>query len=157
MRKFLLVSHIGSRATQPSWFTDGDWERMSKVWTSILPAYCKAKWEADQLQTALAAVTKRNDPARKFQSINLRPGTLTDEPASGKVALGQVSIGERKISRRNVALVADALLAREDTHGWYDLLDGEEPVDDAVERVAKGKIDAVEGEDVDAFVKKFGL
>ncbi|CRG86750.1 hypothetical protein PISL3812_03761 [Talaromyces islandicus] len=157
VRKFLLISHLGSRQTRPSWFSDADWERTNKLWSSILPDYCKAKWEADQLQTALAAATKRKEPTRHFQSINLRPGTLTDEPASGKLALGQVSIGERKISRENVALVADRLLARDDTEGWYDVLDGDEPVDEAVERVAKAKVDTIGDEDVDGFVKKFGL
>ncbi|KAH8691148.1 hypothetical protein BGW36DRAFT_387775 [Talaromyces proteolyticus] len=157
VRKFLLISHLGSRKTRPSWFSSADWDRTLKLWDSILPDYCKAKWEADQLQTALAAVTKRRDPKRRFQSINLRPGTLTDEPATGKVSLGQIPIGDRNVSRENVAIVADRLLASEDAEGWVDLLNGDEPIDDAVERVAKGKIDAIGDEDVDGMIQKFGL
>ena len=61
------------------------------------------------------------------------------------------------MSREDVAIVADRLLARDDTEGWYDLLGGEEPVDEAVERVARDKIDAVGEEDVDAMIKKFNL
>lgn len=155
--KFLLISHIGSRKTHASWMTDDAWQRTQKLWESGLPDYCRAKWEADQLQTALAAVVKRDDPARKFQSINLRPGMLVDEPATRRVALGQVEKADGKVSREDVAIVADKLLARDDTEGWIDLLGGQEPVDEAVERIARGKVDAVEGEDVEGMIRKFGL
>ncbi|KAL5363988.1 hypothetical protein BJX96DRAFT_127759 [Aspergillus floccosus] len=90
-----------------------------------------------------------------IQSINLRPGTLTDDPATGKVDLGKTARGVGKVTREDVAIVADRLLARADTDGWYDLLNGEEPVDEAVERVARERVDAVEGEDVDAMVSRF--
>ncbi|OKL57410.1 hypothetical protein UA08_07651 [Talaromyces atroroseus] len=155
--KFLLISHMGSRKTQASWIPDAAWERTKKLWSSVLPDYARAKWEADQLQTALAAVVKRREPNRKFQSISLRPGLLTDEPATGKVELGRVSAVEGSVSREDVAIVADRLLARDDTEGWIDLLGGQEPVDEAVERVAKGKIDAIGDEDVEGMIKKFGL
>jgi hypothetical protein len=59
------------------------------------------------------------------------------------------------VTREDVARVADQLLARADTEGWYDLLNGEEPIEEAVERVAREKVDAVDGEDVDGMVKRF--
>jgi hypothetical protein len=53
-----------------------------------LPAYHKAKVEADEHLEALAK--KRADSGdNEFQAINLRPGTLTDAPATGKVMLGK--------------------------------------------------------------------
>jgi hypothetical protein len=35
------------------------------------------------------------------------------------------------------------------------LLNGEEPIEEAAERVAREKVDAVDGEDVDGMVKRF--
>lgn len=148
---------MGSRKTQAPWIPDAAWQRTQKLWSTALPDYAKAKWEADQLQTALAAVLKRTDPTRKFQSISLRPGALSDEPAKKKVELGRVSAAEGSVSREDVAIVADRLLARDDTEGWIDLLNGDEPVDQAVERVAKDKVDAIGGEDVEGMIKKFNL
>ncbi|EED20477.1 conserved hypothetical protein [Talaromyces stipitatus ATCC 10500] len=155
--KFLLISHMGSRKTKPSWFTEESWKRTEKLWTDILPDYCKAKWEADQYQTALAAVTKTKNPEREIQSISLRPGLLTDELATGKVAMGHVKAAEGSVTREDVAVVADRLLARDDAEGWFDLLNGEEPIDEAVERVVKGKIDSIGDEDVENMIRKFDL
>ncbi|KAL2872438.1 uncharacterized protein BJX67DRAFT_7252 [Aspergillus lucknowensis] len=159
--KFLLVSWLGSRRTKPSWFTDSDWSHSLNVFNNVLPTYAKAKLEADEYLTAHAAVRAHQlasgaKDLSPLQAICLRPGTLTDGPATGKVALGKTH-AEGKVTREDVALVADALLAREDTQGWYDLLNGEEEIGQAVERVAREKVDAVEGQDVDAMVKRFGL
>ncbi|KAJ5907509.1 hypothetical protein N7495_000191 [Penicillium taxi] len=151
--KFLMVSHHGSRRNKPSWWSDEEWASSVKVATEVLPTYCQAKLEADEYMTALAAKRKLN--GSPFQAINLRPGVLTDEPATRKVELGKTAKSRGSVSREDVAIVADQLLARADTEGWIDLLNGDEPVEQAVERVAREKIDAVEGEDVDGIIKKF--
>ncbi|KAL2815367.1 hypothetical protein BJX63DRAFT_166777 [Aspergillus granulosus] len=158
--KFLLVSWLGSRRTQPSWFSEDDWAASQNVFHNVLPTYAKAKLEADEFLTAHAAVRARKLAAgaqlSPLQAICLRPGTLTDDPATGTVSMGKTR-GQGKVTREDVARVADELLARQDTHGWYDLLGGEEEIGTAVERVAKEGFDAVEGEDVEAMVKRFGL
>ncbi|KAE8390778.1 hypothetical protein BDV23DRAFT_154339 [Aspergillus alliaceus] len=151
--KFLLISWIGSRRVQPSWISDESWKSLQNVFNNVLPAYAKAKLEADEYLTAFAARRKQSYPS-PFQAICLRPGTLTDKPATGKVQLGKTE-GRGEVTREDVAIIADRLLARSDTNGWYDLINGDEPIDDAVERVAREKVDAVEGEDVDAMVKRF--
>ncbi|KAH3504396.1 hypothetical protein KXV55_004963 [Aspergillus fumigatus] len=151
--KFLLVSWLGSRRVHPSWMSDEDWASIRKVFNNVLPVYAKAKLEADEYMAALAARRKQSG-GPKLQAICLRPGTLTDEPATGRVALGKTR-GVGNVTREDVARVADQLLAREDTEGWYDLLNGEEPIEEAVERVAREKVDAVDGEDVDGMVKRF--
>ncbi|CBF70409.1 uncharacterized protein ANIA_05989 [Aspergillus nidulans FGSC A4] len=159
VKKFLLVSWIGSRRTKPSWFTDADWSHSRNVFDNVLPTYAKAKLEADEFLTAHAAVRDRLSAAGKasrLDAICLRPGLLTDEPATGKVTLGKTK-SEGKVSRENVARVADALLAKEGSKGWVDLLDGEEEIGDAVERVVREGVDVVEGEDIDAMVRRFGL
>ncbi|KAB8073467.1 hypothetical protein BDV29DRAFT_175433 [Aspergillus leporis] len=151
--KFLLVSWIGSRRIRPTWMSDEGWESIQNVFYNVLPAYAKAKLEADEYLAALAARRKQNQSS-PFQAICLRPGTLIDDPATGKVQLGKTD-GRGSVTREDVAIVVDRLLARSDTNGWYDLINGDEPVDDAVERVVKEKVDVVEGEDVGAMVKRF--
>jgi hypothetical protein len=133
--------------------SDEGWESIQNVFYNVLPAYAKAKLEADEYLAALAARRKQNQSS-PFQAICLRPGTLIDDPATGKVQLGKTD-GRGSVTREDVAIVVDRLLARSDTNGWYDLINGDEPVDDAVERVVKEKVDVVEGEDVGAMVKRF--
>lgn len=80
---------------------------------------------------------------------------MKDEPATRKVELGITANGRESVSREDVAIVADQLLARDDVEGWIDLVNGDIPVEEAVEKVAKEKIDSVEGEDVEGMVKRF--
>lgn len=116
----------------------------------------QAKQEADEYMTALAAQRKRESgPTRSFQAINLRPGLLTDQPATRKVELGITPKGRGSVTREDVAIVADMLLGRADTEGWIDLVNGEEGVEAAVERIAREKVDAVVGEDVEGMVQRF--
>lgn len=151
-----MVSYLGSRRKQPSWMPDDEWAGVVKVNTEVLPTYAQAKQEADEYMTALAVQRKREaGPARPFQAINLRPGLLTDQPATRKVELGITPKGRGSVTREDVAIVADLLLARADTEGWIDLVNGEEGVEEAVERVAREKVDAVVGEDVEGMVKRF--
>lgn len=148
-----MVSYLGSRRTQPTWMPDSEWAGVVKTNTEILPTYAKAKMEADEYMTALAA-QRKHDP-RPFQAINLRPGILKDDPATRKVELGMTPKGRGSVTREDVAIVADQLLVRADTEGWIDLVNGDEEVEEAVERVAREKVDAVQGEDVDGMVKRF--
>ena len=155
--KFLMVSWIGSRRIQPTWMPDDAWAGIMIGKTEKLPTYAAAKLEADEYMTALAAKRKQ-DPAyaaHPFQAINLRPGVLTDEPATRKVELGITAKGRGSVTREDVGIVADQLLARADTDGWYDLVNGDLSVEEAVEKVAVEKIDAVQGEDVEGMVKRF--
>ncbi|KAL1986817.1 hypothetical protein VTN96DRAFT_5470 [Rasamsonia emersonii] len=156
VKKFLLISHLGSRRNKPAWMTDDDWRHLQHVNHDLLPTYAKAKLEADEYLTARAELRRRQFPDSPFQYILLRPGWLSDERATGRVALGKTG-AQGKVTREDVAIVADRLLARDDTHGWYDLLNGDEPIDEAVERVVREGVDAVEGEDVEGMIKRFNL
>ncbi|KAJ5502392.1 hypothetical protein N7463_005266 [Penicillium fimorum] len=154
--KFLMVSYLGSRRNQPSWMPDDQWAGIMKTNFEIIPTYAKAKKEADEYMTALAALQKRAPgPTRPFQAINLRPGVLLDQPATRKVELGITPLGRGSVTREDVAIVADLLLSRADTEGWIDLVNGEEDVEEAVERVAREKVDAVAGEDIEGMIKRF--
>jgi hypothetical protein len=146
VKKYLMISYIASRKSRAPWWSDEDWKTAQHVNENVLPAYAKAKIEADE---HLAAMTKkRMDVDPTFQSINLRPGSLTDDPATGKVKLGKTS-SRGKVTRADVAAVAAALLARDDTRGWYDLLEGEDDVEFAVDELVKSGHNGQEGEDLD--------
>lgn len=88
--KFLLVSYIASRKGYPPWWNDEDKKAADHVNNKVLPDYFKAKVEADEYLEALTQ--KRLESGDKsFQAINLRPGTLTDDPPSKRVSLGKTS------------------------------------------------------------------
>lgn len=136
--------------------SNGAWQRLEHVNKTLLAAYYQAKLEADEYM--VARLRWREQQAglkdRPFQGICLRPGLLTDDPATGKVALGKIdAVGS--VTREDVARVADASLARDDTRGWYDLLNGDEPIEVAVDRVVTNKEDAIEGEDVEDMVRRW--
>ena len=144
-----MVSYNGSRRNRPSWWSEEEWAKAQQVNEGPLKHYYLAKVEADECLTALAKQRPQG-----FQDILLRPGALTDDGPTGRVMLGKGK-ASGKVSRADVADVAARLLETDDAKGWYDLLEGQEPVGEAVNRVVKGKVDCVEGEDVEAMVNKF--
>ncbi|KAK0714390.1 hypothetical protein B0T21DRAFT_426566 [Apiosordaria backusii] len=140
--RFLMVSYLASRRAKPSWWSDEEWKAAEHVNNEVLPTYYKAKIAADE---ELYRVSRGS---KSLVGINLRPGTLTLEPA-GKVELGKTKGSRGDVGRETVAVVADKLLAKEGVrNSWIDLLDGEEDVDEAVERVVREGVDAAEGEPV---------
>lgn len=151
IKKFLLVSYLGSRRNRPSWWNDEDWKQSEHVNSAILADYFKAKVAADEYLLAKAKATRDADPSRVFNDICLRPGTLSDEAGGENVSLGKIH-GIGKVSRTDVARVAAKLLETE-YRGWVDLLgpdeSGGEAVDGAVERIVKEKVDCVDGEDLE--------
>ena len=149
--KFLMVSYNSSRRKQPSWWNDGQWARAQKVNFETLKDYYAAKLDADECLTALA-----KQRGGGFAAIVLRPGYLTDDVAAGRVTLGQTA-AQGQVRRADVAAVAAELLGNEKANGWYDLLEGDEDINMAVDRVVRDKVDCAEGEDVDAMLSKYKL
>ena len=146
-----MVSHITSRRNRAPWWNDEDWAKYEEVNFKVLPHYAAAKVDADECLLALAR--QRKEP---FQDICLRPGSLTDDPPTGKVSLGRTR-ARGNVTRADVADIAARLLEREDTRGYYDLLGGGEDAEQAVERVVREKIDCIEGEDIEGIVGKYKL
>ncbi|KAK4235422.1 hypothetical protein C8A03DRAFT_17829 [Achaetomium macrosporum] len=139
--RFLMISYLGSRRSKPAWWSDDAWRAAEEVNTKVLSHYYAAKLAADEL---LYAVSKERSG---FVGIDLRPGTLTLD-AAGKVELGKTKHSRGNVSRESVARVADLLLASEDLKSaWLDLLDGEEEMEQAVQRVVREGVDAAEGGD----------
>lgn len=147
VKKFLMVSYISSRRNPAPWWSDADKAYAHKTNTESLPHYFKAKVAADEHLVALAHERAQKGDTT-FQAINLRPGLLSDDPATGKVWLGKTST-QGKISRAEVAAVAAALLARDDTRGYYDLLEGDTPIEEAIEDLVKTGHDGLQGEDLE--------
>ena len=107
--RFVQVSFIGAdRDVEPS--GDESWD-----------AYHQAKRDADALL---------RDSELDWTVV--RPGRLTDEPATGLVSVGD-DVGRGDTSRGNVALLIAAALEAPDTiRRSIDVLDGDTPVADAV-------------------------
>jgi hypothetical protein len=126
-------------------WTDEDWNAARHVNENVLANYYRAKLAADEHFFAAAKQRRERDGDEKFQAICFRPGSLADDPPTGKVALGKTA-SRGKITRADVAEVGVKLLERDDTRGWIDLLQGDEPIDEAIERVVREGIDCHEGE-----------
>jgi uncharacterized protein YbjT (DUF2867 family) len=107
--RFVQVSAIGVDDPLP--------EDAGDVWR----AYVEAKRDAD-------AALRASDLAWTI----IRPGRLTDDPATGRVSLGpEVTRGD--VTRADVAAVLAAVLDAPDTvgHQW-NLVNGDVPVEEAV-------------------------
>jgi hypothetical protein len=153
VKKFLTVSYLSSRRGRPSWWSDQDWETAQKTNTEILPTYYKAKIAADEVLTVLSTNRVKEEESKsvpvesRFAGISLRPGTLTDEKAGG-VQVGKLGAGG-KTSR---ATTAHAILAalENGARGWVDVIDGDEDVNAAMQKLAKEGIDTAVEEDWEA-------
>lgn len=114
IRRFVQVSAISVDEPVPAG-TD-------EVWA----AYVEAKRDAD--------IALRESP---LAWTIIRPGRLTDDAPTGRVALGpEVERGD--VTRADVAAVLAAVLDRPDTVGrQWNLVGGDVPVDEAVDRAAE--------------------
>lgn len=119
--------------------------------TAVLPHYYKAKLAADEALTVLGEERRARD-GNAFSYLVFRPGTLTDAPPTGKVAMGRIAYGGA-VTRADVADVAARLLEKDAANGWFDLVGGEADVEEEVERVVREGIDAREGESLEEMKK----
>ncbi|KAL3475994.1 NAD(P)-binding protein [Aspergillus californicus] len=150
VRKFLIISFPASRRQPAPWWNRQDVKDYMQE-SNAYPSIKEAKLQADEYAIALARQRElRGGPS--FQVISVRPSWLRTSAPTGKVrlgktqAVGQVTIGD-------VADVAVSMLSRDDTHGWFDLLQGEEGIKEAVEAVVRDKINSIEGEDLERMYK----
>lgn len=113
VRRLVLVSSMGAgRGPRPG--TDPAFE-----------AYLRAKGQADADVTARTAL----------DWTILRPGRLTDEPGTGRIALA-ASTGPGSVPREDVAAVIAHLLRAPKTSGLIlELIAGDAPIEQAVDAV----------------------
>ena len=116
VRRFVVVSSMGADR-EPAPGTD-----------PVFAAYLRAKAAAD------ADISAR----KGLDWTVLRPGALTDGPATGRVLLAP-STGRGSVPRADVAAVIAALLDTPSTSGLtLELIAGEAPVQEAVSAVVRG-------------------
>jgi uncharacterized protein YbjT (DUF2867 family) len=117
VRRYLMVSAMGA-----------DVRTAEEVAEPVFAAYLRAKAEADAEVSARGAL----------DVTILRPGRLTDEAGTGRVALAP-STGRGSVPREDVAAVLVGLLDAPGTAGrTLELVSGETPVVDAVAAVSRG-------------------
>ena len=114
VRKFVQVSSMGA-GTPPRPGSD-------EVWAAYITAKTAAE---DDLR------------ARDLDWTVLRPGSLTDAPATGKVRLGAPPVPSGTVPRTDVAAVIVALLDNPGTrHQTLELIGGDSPVAAAVHSIS---------------------
>lgn len=140
--RYVMVSAMDMRdrgRPAPAWYDDADRARSDAMWAAIGP-YCAAKLAADR-----ALVTGEDGAWEGLRWTIVRPGALTDEAGTGRVAAGKVHI-TRSVAREDVAAVLAACVEDEGTAGCvFDVVGGDEAVADAVKRIAREKVNTFDG------------
>ncbi|PWW73753.1 hypothetical protein C7212DRAFT_359249 [Tuber magnatum] len=133
---FLMVSASVARRAPASWWGESDVETYKDLWDTV-EAYCEAKTVADEHLYEVGTESAIMD-------ICLRPGRLSDDPATGLVSLGRCkAAGE--VTREDVADVAVRLLESDAVGGlWIDMIGGDKKVEEEVARVIRDKFTAKE-------------
>lgn len=107
VRRYVMVSAMGTDQADP---TSDD----------VFQVYLRAKRAADD-----------DVRSRDLDWTVVKPGRLTDEPATGRIAVGDLDAGE--VTRADVAATLAAVLRTPSTVGrTFDLLGGDTPVDRAL-------------------------
>ncbi len=115
VRRYLIVSAMGA-ADAPSQADD------DSVWAE----YLRAKRDADEGVLG-------NDA---LDATVLRPGRLTDEPATGRVTLAETPVGHEEVTRADTAATLVALLDAPGTVGrTLELINGTVPLGTAVDEL----------------------
>jgi len=116
-----------------------------------ISGHSEAKLDADEYLVAMAK-QRNDDRPNSLQAISLRPSWLTNAPKS-KVHLGKTKFSGR-VSRADVAATAIGLLSRDDASGWFDLVDGSDDIETAVNNVVRDNLTSIEGEDLEQMYRK---
>lgn len=148
--KFLFFSFPGSRRNRAPWWSEKEYEQFLSEKNSFPDIY-QAKLEADEYLVALAE-KRIKEGGPPFQAISLRPTWMTNSRGTGKVRLGRAG-ARGQVTRQDVAAVAVGLLSRNDTHGWFDLFQGDVEIEEAIEMAVQGAINSIEGEDIERMCK----
>lgn len=96
--------------------------------------------DAGEVWQAYVAAKRDADAALRRTELDwtiIRPGRLTDDPATGRVSLGP-DVPRAEVTRADVAAVLAEVLDRPETHGCqWNLVGGDIPVADAVTQASR--------------------
>lgn len=148
-KRFVSVSMLDLRDREhrpvPPWYTPDDVVGSDRLWGGPMGLWARAKLAAD-------AELCRGNGRRALDFTIVRPGGLgAAEDGRGTVAAGRVpgclgAAGRRTVSRADVAAVLVRCIRDAATVGLaFDVVAGDEPVADAVARVARDKEDTFQG------------
>ncbi|TGO40086.1 hypothetical protein BHYA_0042g00170 [Botrytis hyacinthi] len=143
--KFLMISFPASRRKKAPWWDNTDYQNFLNE-TRAYSEIAEAKLNADEYLVAMAK-QRNDDSPDSFQSISLRPSWLTNAP------MGKTKFS-RRVSRADVAAVAVSLLSRSDASGWFDLVDGNDDIESAVDNAVQNNLNSIEGEDLEEMYSK---
>ncbi|BFZ55054.1 hypothetical protein PYCC9005_002092 [Savitreella phatthalungensis] len=134
-RRFIMVSALSSRerADRAAWWDDEDFAQFQKSQDAI-SFYHECKVAADKHLMA----------TKDISWTIVRPGRLTEAPATGRVQAGKIHIAGQAITRADVAQVILAILQHDRLHTAglnIDILNGPEntarPISEAIARVVR--------------------
>ncbi|OZJ06583.1 hypothetical protein BZG36_00623 [Bifiguratus adelaidae] len=128
VKRFLMISAISARETHdiPAHWNEEDVQRFKRS-HEILGRYNLAKAEADRYLAQQS----------ELDWTILRPGALTEESGTGKVALGKIHLSG-DATRDDVAATLSALLDKpKSKHLVLDMLNGDTPITEAVQKTVK--------------------
>ncbi|TGO27174.1 hypothetical protein BPAE_0046g00370 [Botrytis paeoniae] len=145
--KFLMISFPASRRKKAPWWENTDYQNFLDE-TRVYPEIAEAKLNADEYLVAMAK-QRNDDGPSSFQAISLRPSWLTNAPR-GKIHLGKTKFSGR-ISR---AAVAISLLSRSDASGWFDLVNGNDGIESAVDNTVQNNLNSIKGGDLEEIYSK---
>lgn len=129
VRRYLLVSSMGADA--PPSEADDD---------SVWGAYLRAKSDAEK-----GVLARKGD----LNVTVLRPGRLTDEPATGRVTLQEDRVGHEEVTRADTAHTLIALLDAPQTAGRVlELINGTVPLGTAVDELGGATGPSVHGDEL---------
>ncbi|KAL9092824.1 MAG: hypothetical protein Q9165_004242 [Trypethelium subeluteriae] len=142
VKRYIIVSAVDVRDrnknSYPEWYDEESKKRSDSVWDRI-GVYMEAKLRADRnLRT--------QNGHRELKYTIVRPGGLSNEPGTGKVAAGKVGLGTM-VSREDVATVVVECIKNDGTIGLaFDVVGGETPIQQAVKEVVDSHVDTFEGQ-----------
>ncbi|KAF7919349.1 uncharacterized protein EAE97_011681 [Botrytis byssoidea] len=143
--KFLMISFPATRRKKAPWWDNSDYHNFLDETRAYLEI-AKKKLNADEY-LAVMAKQRNDDSPSPFQAIGLRPIWLTNAPRC-KTYLGKTKFSGR-VSRADVAVVAASLLSRNDTSGWFDLIDGNDDIESAVDIAVQYNLNSIDMEDLE--------
>ncbi|GKZ35510.1 hypothetical protein AbraIFM66950_006172 [Aspergillus brasiliensis] len=145
VRKFLVISFPASRRNRAPWWNNKEWADHLRE-KRMFPVAAEMKVQTDEY--LLSVANAKQAKGQHFQGISLRPTWFVSQPPTGKITLGHTT-AMGQIAPGDIASTAISLLSRDKTNGWFDITNGSQDIEEAVEEAVRKNLDASQGEELD--------